>query len=98
MAVSRDRGVSWHYAAHVEREETDGVRIHYPSLLQHGQYLYVMYSRFYLDLGRCKTMADKLACRGVGSSNQVRPVPPPTEHAPWGRERTRGVWERAPAL
>jgi hypothetical protein len=71
VAVSRDQGASWHYVAHVEREETDGVRIHYPSLLQRGSYLYVMYSRFYLDLGRCKTMLDKtLACNGLRSSNQ----------------------------
>jgi hypothetical protein len=70
VAVSRDQGASWHYVAHVEREETDGVRIHYPSLLQRGNYLYVMYSRFYLDLGRCKTMLDKLACNGLRSSNQ----------------------------
>jgi len=70
VAMSNDEGASWRYIAHIDREEENGVRIHYPTLLEHGDSLYVIYSRFYLDLGKCKSMRDKLACRGVGSSNQ----------------------------
>ena len=51
LALSPDNGETWRVVASLESEIEMGVRIHYPTLLQVGNTLYVAYSKFYI--GRC---------------------------------------------
>eukprot|EP00239_Pterosperma_sp_CCMP1384_P009816 CAMPEP_0197860546 /NCGR_PEP_ID=MMETSP1438-20131217/35977_1 /TAXON_ID=1461541 /ORGANISM="Pterosperma sp., Strain CCMP1384" /LENGTH=715 /DNA_ID=CAMNT_0043477445 /DNA_START=100 /DNA_END=2247 /DNA_ORIENTATION=+ len=69
VAVSPDEGQSWRHVAAIEREEGMGMRIHYPTMVQAGTFLYIMYSRFYLDMGRCKA-SKTTSCIGLSSKNQ----------------------------
>lgn len=64
VAMSNDEGVSWRYIAHIDREEENGVRIHYPTLLEHGDSLYVIYSR--QDI-----LSDRLLCYEISSARRV---------------------------
>jgi hypothetical protein len=46
--MSLDEGSTWKDVAILEDEVEAGVRIHYPTLIQVGNTLQVVYSRFYL--------------------------------------------------
>jgi len=48
LAVSLDDGAHWTFAGVVDAELSHGVRIHYPTLQQVDDRLYIIYSRFYL--------------------------------------------------
>lgn len=71
LAASVDLGNTWTQIALIEDEFVEGVRIHYPTMLQHGGDLHVIYSRFYLgkyNLDQCKV--NKAPCLGLYSKNQ----------------------------
>eukprot|EP00899_Mesostigma_viride_P004789 jgi/Mesvir1/14310/Mv09730-RA.1 len=48
LALSTDEGDSWHHVGEVDGEATTGLRTHYPSMVQAGDLLLVVHSRFYL--------------------------------------------------
>ncbi|QDZ19405.1 sialidase [Chloropicon primus] len=71
LAASVDYGNTWTQIALLEDEFVEGVRIHYPTMLQTGDDLHVIYSRFYLgkyNLDQCKV--NKGPCLGLYSKNQ----------------------------
>ncbi len=71
LAASVDYGDSWTQIAMIEDEFVEGVRIHYPTMLQTGSDLHVIYSRFYLgkyNLDQCKI--NKTPCLGLYSKHQ----------------------------
>ena len=71
LAASTDYGNTWTQIAIIENEFVEGVRIHYPTMLQTGQNLHLIYSRFYLgkyNLDKCKI--DKGQCLGLYSRKQ----------------------------
>jgi len=47
VALSWDGGRSWTRVATLESSGDDGIHLHYPTLIQQGCFLYVVYSRFY---------------------------------------------------
>lgn len=75
IVISKDNGASWRNVATIEDSMETNVRIHYPTMLQVGQKLYVAYSRFFL--GKCRSefsqqqlqSGDPL-CPGLVSENQ----------------------------
>ena len=48
LAVSRNGGATWRLIGAIDEEVTNGVRIHYPTVMQIGRQLAVAYTRFYL--------------------------------------------------
>jgi len=75
VVVSRDGGTTWRNVATLEDSMEANVRVHYPTLLQVGNMLHVVYSRFYL--GRCKANKDQMTmveraemCAGLSSMDQ----------------------------
>jgi len=59
LAVSRDGGATWKLVGVLEEELTNGVRIHYPTVLQVGSQLSVAYTRFYLSSEMGLTIEDQ---------------------------------------
>lgn len=72
IAASLSRGNTWQQIGVIESEFLEGVRIHYPTLLQSGNKLHLIYSRFYLgtyNMEECK-MEGSIECLGLYSPEQ----------------------------
>ena len=71
LAGSVDYGNTWTQIAIIESEFVEGVRIHYPTMMQSGSELHLIYSRFYLgkyNLEQCEI--NQAPCLGLYSKQQ----------------------------
>jgi hypothetical protein len=57
--MSFDGGESWTNVASLDDSNEEGVRVHYPTIMQAGQRLLVVYSRFYLGRGQGMTSLEQ---------------------------------------
>ncbi|KAK3232987.1 hypothetical protein CYMTET_56683 [Cymbomonas tetramitiformis] len=50
LAISPDDGATWVRIARVDGELESGLRMHYPTMVESGGHIYVVYSKFYHDV------------------------------------------------